>query len=355
MLAPRPIRNVDAGDLIELMLVVAVATVLIIRIILEASGYPKLAGDGLHIAHVLYGGLMMIGALILVFAFLNMSVRWLAAFVGGVGFGFFIDEVGKFISNDVNYFFEPAVAVMYVVFMVLFLLLYAIRRARMRPHDSLANALSLLREERDGMLDAEVKAEILRLLDEADPSDPLVSVLRDRVSLTPARLGRNVTPYGALRTRLAAWYHGVAQRDWFSTLVLVIMILFGLGTLGTLITPFTDGQGVDGENHDFAFWFQGASAAATVVLIAIGLIRWPRSRLAAYRWFKGAILVSLFITQVFAFYHDQFTALVGLILDLLLYLGLSYMIAREEARERETEAAPPARAELTASPRARRS
>ena len=132
------------------MLVVAVATVLIIRIILEASGYPKLAGGGLHIAHVLYGGLMMFGALILVFAFLNMSVRWLAAFVGGVGFGFFIDEVGKFISNDVNYFFEPAVAVMYVVFMVLFLLAYAIRRARMRPHDSLANALSLLREERDG-------------------------------------------------------------------------------------------------------------------------------------------------------------------------------------------------------------
>jgi hypothetical protein len=346
MLAPRPIRNVDAGDLIELMLVVAVATVLIIRIILEASGYPKLAGHGLHIGHVLYGGLMMIGALILVFAFLNMSVRWLAAFVGGVGFGFFIDEVGKFISNDVNYFFEPAVAVMYVVFMVLFLLLYAIRRARMRPHDSLANALTLLREERDGMLDSEVKAEILLLLDEADPSDPLVPVLRDRVSRTPARLRRNLTPYGALRSRLAAWYQGVAQRGWFSTLVLVIMILYGLGALGSLLTPFTDGRGVDGESHDFVFWFQAASAAATVVLIAIGLIMRPRSRVAAYRWFKGAILVSLFITQVFAFYHDQFSALVGLILDLLIYLGLSYMIAREEASEREPGAAPPARAEL---------
>ncbi len=161
MRAPRPIRNVNAGDLIEMMLVVAVTTIVIIRIILELSGYPKLGGGGLHIAHVLYGGLMMIAALILVFALLNMSAQWAAAFVGGVGFGFFIDEVGKFISNDVNYFFEPAFAVMYVVFIILFFALWAIRRAALRPHDALANALSLLREERDGMLDAETKREIL--------------------------------------------------------------------------------------------------------------------------------------------------------------------------------------------------
>ena len=63
---------------------------------------------------------------------------------------------------------------MYVVFIVLFFALYAIRRAPLRPHDSLANALSLLREERDGTLDAETKREILLLLDGADPADPLV-------------------------------------------------------------------------------------------------------------------------------------------------------------------------------------
>ena len=300
-------------------------TIVIIRVALVLSGYPKLGSGGLHIAHVLYGGLMMLAALIIVFAVLNMSARWAAAFIGGVGFGFFIDEVGKFISNDVNYFFEPAVAVMYVVFMALFLLLYAIRRARMRPHDSLANALSLLREERDGTLQLRARFQVRR---------------------KPARLRRNLTPYAVVRTRLASWYHGVAQRNWFSTLVLVIMILYGIGALGTLLGPFTDGRGVDGQNESFAFWFQSASAAVTVVLIAIGLIRRPRSRVAAYRWFKGAILVSLFITQVFAFYHDQFSALIGVILDLLIYIGLSYMIAREEARERGEEAAPLARVEL---------
>jgi hypothetical protein len=347
MRAPRPIRNVDAGDLIEMMLVVAVTTIVIIRIILELSGYPKLGGGGLHIAHVLYGGLMMIAALILVFALLNMSAQWAAAFVGGVGFGFFIDEVGKFISNDVNYFFEPAFAVMYVVFIILFFALWAIRRAALRPHDALANALSLLREERDGMLDAETKREILLLLDRADPADALVSVLRERVRATPTIERRNLTPYARWRTRLAEWYQHKAEQHWFSTLVLVVMIIYGLGSLGTVVSPFTDGEGVDGDSHDFATWFETGSAGVTAILIGIGLAVRRRSRVASYRWFKAAILVSLLITQVFVFYYDQLSALVGVIVDLLLYAALSYMIAREEAHERGVTATPHPRSDPT--------
>jgi hypothetical protein len=334
MRALRPIRNVDAGDLIEMMLVVAVVTIVIIRVALVLSGYPKLGGGGLHIAHVLYGGLMMIGALIVVFALLNLSARWAAAFVGGVGFGFFIDEVGKFISNDVNYFFEPAFAVMYVTFMLLFFALWLIRRARLRPHDALANALSLLREERDGALDAETRREILALLDRSNPEDPLVPVLRDRVLSMPTIERRNLTPYARWRTRLAEWYQRTAEKGWFSTLVLVVMIIYGLASLGTVLSPFTDGEGVDGQNEDFATWFEAGSAGVSGILIIVGLAVRHRSRVLSYRWFKAAILVSLLITQVFVFYYDAASALVGVIINLLLYVALSYMIAREEARER---------------------
>ena len=255
MRAPRPIRNVDAGDLIEMMLVVAVTTIVIIRIILELSGYPKLGGSGLHIAHVLYGGLMMIAALILVFALLNMSAQWAAAFVGGVGFGFFIDEVGKFISNDVNYFFEPAFAVMYVVFIILFFALWAIRRAALRPRRARERPEPAARGARR---DA-------RRRDQAGdppaarprrPADALVPVLRERVRATPTIERRNLTPYARWRTRLAEWYQHKAEQHWFSTLVLVVMIIYGLGSLGTVVSPFTDGEGVDGDSHDFATWFE---------------------------------------------------------------------------------------------------
>jgi hypothetical protein len=338
----RPIRSVDAGDLIEMMLVVAVATIIIIRVILELMGYPKLGGGGLHIAHVLYGGLMMIAALILVFALLNVVARWFAAFVGGVGFGFFIDEVGKFLTEDVDYFYAPSFSVMYVVFIVLFLVAYAIKRARVRPHDALANALSLLREERDGALDAETKREILSLLRQANPADPLVPVLRDRVRDAPLVERRNLTPYAFVKTRLADWYQGIAGRRWFTATLLTVMVLGVLWSLATFATPILgsafDENGVDNDSHDFVAWFQGGAAAATAVLIIAGLIVWRRSRLNAYRLFKFSVLVALLIGQVFAFYYDQLTAVIGTVWLLLLYAVLSYVISREEAQVRQTAA-----------------
>jgi ABC-type multidrug transport system fused ATPase/permease subunit len=340
----RPIRNVDAGDLIEMMLVAAVATIIIIRVILELMGYPKLGGGGLHIAHVLYGGLMMIAALILVFALLNVAARWAAAFIGGVGFGFFIDEVGKFVTNDVNYFYAPAFSVMYVVFVVLFITAYAIRRARLHAHDALANALSLMREERDGALDAETKQDILTLLAQANPADPLVPLLRDRVREMPTVERRNLTPYALVRSRLAAWYQGIANRRWFTGTLLTLMVLGVLVNLATVATPILgvlgwDDNGVDNENHDWVAWVTAGSAAVTAALIIAGLVVWRRSRLSAYRLFKLAILVSLLIGQVFQFYYDQLSAMISVAFLVLLYACISYVISREEAQEREATSA----------------
>jgi hypothetical protein len=43
-----------------------------------------------------------------------------------------------------------------------------------------------------------------------------------------------------------------------------------------------------------------------------------------------AVLISIFVFQVFAFYYAQFAALSGLVIDLLLYAALGYMIRREQ-------------------------
>ena len=50
-------RNIEAGNLLESFLVSAVASVLAIRSFLYLTGYPQLSGRGLHIAHLLWGGL----------------------------------------------------------------------------------------------------------------------------------------------------------------------------------------------------------------------------------------------------------------------------------------------------------
>jgi pimeloyl-ACP methyl ester carboxylesterase len=100
------VRAADA-DLLDSFLVSAIATVVIIRIFLEATGYPQLGGGGLHIAHVLGGGLGMLVAIVLLLLYLTPATRLIAAEVGGVGFGAFVDELGKFVTSDNDYFFKP--------------------------------------------------------------------------------------------------------------------------------------------------------------------------------------------------------------------------------------------------------
>jgi hypothetical protein len=64
------------------------------------------------------------------------------------------------------------------------------------------------------------------------------------------------------------------------------------------------------------------------VLCGVWSVR--RSRLLAYRMFERSILVSIFLSQVFAFYKEQFSALLGLLLNIVILLALRFMIEREK-------------------------
>src|SRR6202012_2430266 len=81
---------------------------------LAATGYPQVGGHTqLHIAHVLWGGLLLGIAMTIMMTALGSTAKFWASLMGGVGFGLFIDEVGKFLTKDVNYFFRPAIAIIY--------------------------------------------------------------------------------------------------------------------------------------------------------------------------------------------------------------------------------------------------
>ena len=100
-------RDLRAGEYLDLVLVAAVSAVLLIRFFLALTGYPTVGGGTLHIAHMLWGGLLMLVALVLLLAFLGRFAHQLGALLGGFGFGTFIDELGKFITRDNDYFYRP--------------------------------------------------------------------------------------------------------------------------------------------------------------------------------------------------------------------------------------------------------
>ena len=57
----RFVRSFYGEDLLENFLVSAVASVLLIRLFLSLTDYPQIGGPGLHLAHMLWGGLLNVG------------------------------------------------------------------------------------------------------------------------------------------------------------------------------------------------------------------------------------------------------------------------------------------------------
>ena len=96
----------------------------------------------------------------------------------------------------------------------------------------------------------------------------------------------------------------------------------------------TGGESIDrlGNDTTIITFFDGSlilfSALATALVVA-GALLLRRSRLRAYTLFQKSILVSLFFTQPLLFYRDQWGALLGFTVDILVFLALRFMIEHE--------------------------
>lgn len=107
-------------DIIDTFTLASIASIVIIRGFLLITGFPQIGGDTYHIAHVLWGGLFL--AIALLISLLSQVNRLVVALIGGIGFGFFIDEVGKFVTSDNNYFYDGAFFLMYVTILMIWLI-----------------------------------------------------------------------------------------------------------------------------------------------------------------------------------------------------------------------------------------
>jgi hypothetical protein len=345
-------RNVDFGELQEAFLVSAVTTILVIRTQLWLTNYPQLGGHGLHIAHLLWGGMFMAIAIGILITFLGRSPRGTAAIVGGVGFGFFVDELGKFITADNNYFFKPAAALIYLIFVGLFLLTRAMQRQPgLTSAERLANAIDLVGEAARRRFDERDRQRALALLAGADPTDPLVASIRrivEELDAPPPRRPSRVIRWAAdLRASCAR----LVQRGWFraalgwifaawavlSALAVFELVLpLGLHLGGAMPGYRSDAVG-DLTVVNIASLI---SSLVSVALVAVGVRRLRKGdRLDAYRVLERAVFVSVFVTRVFAFVESQFAAVFGLAVDLLLLIIIR-MMASQDRRSGERSVAP---------------
>ncbi len=282
-------RDPRASEHVLGFVLTTVATIVVTRGYLQLTGFPQIGGETLHVAHVLWGGLFMAVAMVLLLSFAGPVVRPPAAFLGGIGFGLFIDEVGKFLTQDNDYFFQPAPMIMYLTLVVLMIGADALHGRRpLHPSERLAAAadhavaglagglsphrrevaLDLLRQGRGGRGEAEVEA-LLAVVpeDHSELPDPLELAARKVRGL----LGRVVR---------GSWTPAVAG----GLLVLAVGSALVVAVLQ--------------DEPRWARWLVAGSSTAAVAVATWGFRTLGRNRYQAFQVLRRALLLVLLVTLV---------------------------------------------------------
>jgi hypothetical protein len=161
-----PIRREWAEEYLLVTLLSFAVSVSFTRFYLFITGYPQIGRGELHIAHVLWGGLLLFVAAMLPLILSNRWVYGTSAVISGLGVGLFIDEVGKFITRSNDYFYPWAAPIIYVFFLVIVLLYIRLRRSKRRDfRTDLYHILEDLQEVLDHDLSISERDDIIQHLE----------------------------------------------------------------------------------------------------------------------------------------------------------------------------------------------
>jgi hypothetical protein len=343
----RPVERDGAAFYVLLTLLSFALSVVLTRLFLQLTGYPQLGGATLHIAHLLWGGLLLfIGALAMLI-FTNRWVYRFGAILTGIGVGLFIDEVGKFITRTNDYFYPPAAPIIYAFFLLMVLLYLQIRRPRNRTaRTELYRVFDTLEEVLERDLDdmeherltarLEFVAKHAEYPEQAHLAKELLRFIHsEHVALVERKPGwgeRSISKLIALDER------------WITKWRLKTVLIGGLGTLGLWavqdlvkwLLAFFSPQQLERSLLNLANagrltgnttlrWLEASvslqAACGIVVLVGTVLLLLNRDKRAVSVSFFG-LLLFLTMTNLLEFYFDQFSTVGPAMVEFALLLLL---------------------------------
>lgn len=343
-----PVRREGAERYLLLTLISFAASVVLTRTYLELTGYPQIGGGVLHIAHVLWGGLLLFLAALAPILFANRWAYRLAAVLGGVGVGLFIDEVGKFITQTNDYFFPLAAPIIYAFFLLTVILYLQIRRpsrrdSRTELYSALDQIMELIENDLDHNERASLEARLMRVIRDAQYpehvrlAEALLAVINsDTLYIaTP-----NPNLFQRTSARLDALQARLINQVRYRLLIIAGLGIAGFGSLvqfivfaGVLFSPdwlefvaatlLLDEQFVNSPTSITWFLVLVALGSITGLMMSAGavLMLLGHDRRGSELSYLG-LLISLTTVTLLLFYFDQFAAVSSTIVQFILLIAL---------------------------------
>ena len=346
----KPVKRYGAERFLLLTLLSFAASVSLTRLFLQLTGYPKLGSGTLHIAHVLWGGLILFTAALLPLILANRWVYDITALLAGVGVGLFIDEVGKFITQNNDYFYPPAAPLIYAFFLVTVLIYLQVRRPPPRePRNEMYHALEAMEEVLDRDLDEherdDLDTRLKSITTHAEQFPDLASLAN---SLQTFLHNQDLIVLPDQPTKAERWR--IQMNTWAFRHIgrarLRFAIILGLGITGTLalikwVVFLSQSLGPDSSRQALVemaaassvntpagmYWFVarlilegilGMSLLAASLLIMIKKVRHGMN-LGYY-----SLLLSLTTINLLLFYFDQFSTIIIALLQFMVLMGMIY-------------------------------
>ena len=346
----RFIRRFMADYYLLLSIVVFAATVILTRLFLKITGYPQLGNENLHIAHVLWGGLILFVATLIALTFSNSGVYQLVAILSGIGMGLFIDEVGKFITRSNDYFYPPAAPIIYGVFLISVFVYLEIRNFQpVSARQSLYTALEMMMQVVDQKLDAGEKRLLQAELEEAEQlavgpeARQIAGLLRQYIAEYQAQAEDERSAPVKAALAFTGWVKDRVGRVWHRRVLVLglglpsLLALFELGLLVWILldppqrlNPLVSGIISSGELNSVREiqWFVARltiDGMTGLITLAAAIFLLARREHLGVELGIISLVLSLTAVNLVTFYLDQFKAISNSLFQFgMLWLMLSY-------------------------------
>jgi len=324
-----------AGQNIVITLLSFAFSVSATRLFLELTGYPQLGSGELHIAHVLWGGLLLFAAALISIIFVNDWAATLSALVAGLGVGLFIDEVGKFITSTNDYFYPSAAPIVYVFFLLTVLLAFQVRQNRPKSTRSrMYEILEKLSEVLDRDLSSFEREELIQSLVEVSKCEDRkdLAALADTLKEYMQHTNPQVKPIPPNLLDRGRMFLRKIERKYLTRSHLKLAIIIGLfgSAVWALISPiffFSISKNAAQlqvfynqlitnklvRNASGMNWFEARvlleGSLALVILVAAFMILFRSERLGSWLGLI-ALIISITMVNLLVFYFDQFSTIV---------------------------------------------